>query len=130
MSDKAIKTNVFAVMVHTLTNKHAPLSVKNVRNVKKKDIVPVAAKLNLKPLFHPETEPIIFSPRITTINQNYRQPLNNVAHSPQPVTTSTYSYNDDGYLFAVQNIFNKEKVVEQSEKVNMNRIVKIAKVKE
>ena len=35
---------------------------KNVRNVKKQDILPVAAKLNLKPLFHPETEPIIFSP--------------------------------------------------------------------
>ena len=61
--------------------------------------------------------------------QNYRQPLNNVAHSPQPITTFSYSYNDDEYLFAVRNIFNKEKVVEQSEKVNMNRIVKIAKAK-
>ena len=61
--------------------------------------------------------------------QNYRQPLNNVAHSPQPITMSAYSYNDDEYLFAVRNIFNKEEVVEQSDKVNFNRIVKIEKIK-
>ena len=79
--------------------------------------------------FPPRNRTNNFQPMNHNRQQNYRQPLNNIAHSPQPNTTSAYSYNDDEYLFAVRNIFNKEEVVEQSEKVNFNRIVKIEKIK-